>query len=363
MSAYLVIFLLFFLNLIVIPIGISPFETPKVIVAEIIIDFLLLLLIFKSKINLKHLYNPQIIFIGILFILSLDTQLLFQPQGGFFGNAFRLQGQLLLWHLFLFSIISKNIQLNNIPKFFYYLSIICLLMSTLILGVNENKRAFGTLGEPNALAAISLFIFPFVWFYSKSIFRLASIITTLSIILLSGSRAGLLGFLIQIFFILLSWKILHKKLGLAVIFCMILTTLSITLPFIENVGWFENRAEIWKTSFMSGLNSPFIGQGFGNIQNLIHQTAVNLNNNVQYQIVDSSHNFLLDFWIQGGIVAVTAIIILIGLSIHGLLKTRRILELTAFLGIITTMLFNPVSVVILLAFWWLIGQGFSTKHD
>ena len=156
---------------------------------------------------------------------------------------------------------------------------------------------------------------------------------------------------------------MHKKLGLAVIFCMVLIAISITLPFIENVGWFENRSEIWITSFKSGLTSPFIGQGFGNIQNLIHQTAFELNNNVQYQIVDSSHNFLLDFWIQGGIVAITSIIILIGLSTQNFIKTRKFPELTAFLGIIIAMLFNPVSVVILLAFWWLIGQGFSTKHD
>ncbi len=364
MAAYLITFLLFGLYLIVIPVGISPFESPKVILAEIVINILLLIKIIRfRKFDLKHFINSQLVFIGILFLLSLDTQLLFHPTDAFFGNLFRLQGQFLFWNLLLFSFISKDIKLNKIPKFYYHLSFICLLLGTVILGVNENKRAFGTLGEPNALASTSLFLFPFVWFHSKSLIRLILLTGTLLIILLSGSRAGLIGFLIQIIFIALSWKTSFGKLSRIVVICAVLISLSVSLPFIENKGWFENRSEIWTTSFKAGLNSPFIGQGFGNIAGVIHQTAVKLNNNVRFQVVDSSHNFLLDFWIQGGFVGVVCILMLIGLSIHGLVQSKRLLELTAFLGIITAMLFNPVSVVNLLAFWWLIGQGFVIdKH-
>lgn len=364
MAAYLVSFLLFFLFLIVIPVGISPFETPKVILAEIAIDILLLIKIIKSgKFELKHLITPQLIFIGILFLLSLDTQLLFHPTGTFFGNLFRLQGQFLFLHLLLFSVLSKNININKMPKFLFHFSFICLLLGTILLGVNENRRAFGTLGEPNALAATILFIFPFVWFNSKSLLRAGSLIVAFIIVLLSGSRAGLIGFLIQTIFIALSWKTSSEKLSRIIMICTILISLSVGLPFIENKGWFENRAEIWQTAFWAGLGSPFIGHGFGNIQTIIHQTAIKLNSNVRFAIVDSSHNFLLDYWIQGGFVGVVSILMLIGLAIHGLIQSKKILELTAFLGVITAMLFNPVSVVNLLAFWWLIGQGFAIdKH-
>ncbi len=360
MAAYLVTFLLFILYLIVIPIGISPFETPKVVLTEIAIVVLLFIKITRfKKIDFRHLISPQIIFISILLLLSLDTAVLFKPADAFFGNIFRLQGQFLFYHLLLFSILSKDIRIDKIPQFIYYLSFICLVLGTIILGVNENNRAFATLGEPNSLSATALFIFPFIFFPSKKLPRTFFLIATFAIILLAGSRAGLIGFLIQLIFIALASKMKSGRLSKAVIVSAILICISLVLPFIENVGWFENRSEIWTTSFKAGLTSPLIGHGFGNIQSIIHQTAIDLNNNVRFQIVDSSHNFLLDFWIQGGLVGVVSILILIILSFHGLIKRKKVLELTAFLGIISAMFFNPVSVVILIAFWWLIGQGFA----
>ena len=347
MAAYLVVFLLFFLPLIVIPAGFSPFETPKVILAEAVIEILLFIKIFRSrKYDLKKFIHPQLIFIGILFILSLDTLFLFHSPGAFFGNVFRLQGQFLFWHLLLFSLMTKTIQLDQIPKFLYQLSLIFLFMGTLILG-SYKGRAFGTLGEPNALSATALFIFPFVWYHSQKLIKTTSIAATLAVILLSGSRAGLVGLIIEFVFI-------FKK---SVAIPAILIVLSLILPFIASTGWFENRAEIWQTAFFAGLKSPFIGHGFGNIQSVLRKEAVFLNNNVQYQIVDSSHNFLLDFWVQGGIVGVVSILMLVFLTLQHFIRYQKSLEITAFLGLLTAMMFNPVSVVNLIAFWWLIGQG------
>lgn len=362
MSAYLITFLLFALYLVIIPIGISPFETPKVILAEAVIDILLFVKIFKFKRgDFKHLIStPQILFIGILFILSLDTQFLFQPKGAFFGNVFRLQGQFLFWHLLLFSLLSNNIRLVKIPHFLYYFSFIGLCLSTLILGVNQNNRAFGTLGEPNALSATVLFIFPFIFFKFRPL-GFISLITTFLLILLSGSRAGLIGLMIEmLFMILIKVKFSTAKATIISFLIIIITLIS---PWIDKQGWFENRAQIWETAFKAGLASPFIGHGFGNIQATIHQQAILLNNNVQYQIVDSSHNFLLDFWIQGGLVGVVSILLLVFLTLKHFVKSRKLLETTAFLGLVTAMLFNPVSVVNLLAFWWLIGQGFDNHHS
>lgn len=136
--------------------------------------------------------------------------------------------------------------------------------------------------------------------------------------------------------------------------------MSLFLPFAQNPDWFENRSLIWQTALEAGQASPIIGTGFGNIQNPIHQAALKLGNPVQYQVVDSSHNFLLDFWVQGGLVGVISILFLIGFALAGLKRQNRLVETTALLGMITAMLFNPVSVVNLLAFWWLIGQGFSS---
>lgn len=356
MSSYIVTFLLFGLYLIVIPLGISPFEAPKVIIAEILIDLLLLVNILKfKKADFKYFITPQTIFLGIIFLLAVDQLLIFHPKGAFFGNPFRLQGIFLLLHLLIFSFISRNISLpSGGSKFFYFFSFTFLIMGTIILGFNENNRAFGTLGEPNALAATALFIWPFVFFKGQRSVKIASFLLCLVIIYLSGSRAGLVGFMIEIVFIVLTQALKLSLLKTAFI-SLVLVFLALFLPFAENSGWFENRGQIWQTAITAGLKSPIIGYGFGNIQDPIRQTAAELNNNVQYQIVDSAHNFLLDFWIQGGAVAVISILLLILLSIQGMIIHKREIELVAFFGLITAMLFNPVSVVNLLAFWWLIG--------
>lgn len=357
MSTFLVVFLLFFLHLIVIPLGISPFEAPKVIIAEGFIDILLLLKIIRfDKEYLKTLISPQIIFISILLILSLDQRFLFNPQGSFFGNPYRLQGVFLFWHLLIFSILSKDFNLEKLIKTFAPFSLIFLFMGTIILGVNQNNRAFGTLGEPNALSATAVFIFPFVFFTSRLPLKIGSILATIIIILLSGSRAGLIAFFIQLLVI-----VFHSKFKISLqktaIFSIALITLTLALPLTQNLDWFENRIQVWQSAFQAGLTAPVLGHGFGNIQNPIHQAAVRLNNPIKYQVVDSSHNFLLDFFLQGGLVGLTCIFILIGLTIQNLIRHKKLMELTAFLGLITTMLFNPVSVVNLIAFWWLIGQG------
>jgi len=363
MQAALVAFLLFFLPLVVIPIGISPFETPKVVLAEITISILLFIKFFKlRKKDFKHfLTYPQLLFIGILFILSLDTQLLFKPAGAFFGNVFRLQGQFLFWYLLLFAILSRSIKLDKIPAILYYLSFICLTLATLILGVNENNRAFGTLGEPNALAATILFLFPFTYFKSRMVVKTGVFLISLIIILLSGSRAGLIGFLLEMLFISFTQFVKLSVIKSSLI-CILLIFFSLFLPFFSYQGWFEIRTEVWQTAFKAGLESPLIGHGFGSIQAVIHQTAVSLNNNVQYQVVDSAHNFLLDFWIQGGLVGVVSVSLLIYLAFQHFIQHHKLLETTALLGLIVAMLFNPVSVVNLLAFWWLIGQGFDNQH-
>lgn len=361
MGTSIIWFLLFALFTIVVPIGISPFEGPKVIIAEILIDLLALFTIVRwEKTKLKRLWSSQGVLLGIILTLSLDQLILFREFPSFFGNSFRLQGLFLFWHLILFSIISKDILISHIPKALYYLSFIFLFLATIILGVNQNDRAFGTLGEPNALAATTLFILPFVYFKSKKSIKVVVIATAFLIIFLSGSRAGIIGLGIEILFITLL-GFLKLPLSKSIIISVILLLATLFLPIAEGGGWFENRSQIWQTALQAGLQSPILGQGFGNIQDPIHQASLKLNNPVQYQVVDSSHNFILDWWIQGGLVGLISIFVLMFLSLQGLIKHKKALELTAFLGLTAAMLFNPVSVVNLLAFWWLIGQGFSEE--
>ncbi len=332
------------------------------IIAEAGIDLLILVRIIQFKrFSLRELYSPQAVLLGLILFLSLDQLLLFRQSEGFFGNPFRLQGLFLFWHLSLFSLISKGINLSQIPKLLYYLSFIFLVLVTVVLGVDENSRAFGSLGEPNALAATTLFLLPFAFFKAKRL-RKGLLALAFLVIALSGSRAGLIGFGVEIIFLALTGLLKVSVLKAALI-SLVIVVLSAGLPFADPGERLENRSQIWQTALAAGLKSPVLGHGFGNIQTPLSQTAVALNLPVQYLVVDSSHNFILDFWVQGGIVAVISLLTLIFLSFQGLIKHKKTLEITAFLGLLTTLLFNPLSVVNLLAFWWLLGQGFALEHN
>ncbi len=346
MIVSIVFFLLFLLPLLVVPFGYSYFELPKVIVAQILIEILVILKIFKAKLPRKLLVP-----VAILGLLTIFDLIFLRTQTTFWGNIFRFQGVWLLWHLLLLALVSSQIKL---PKFSYYLYIIPLFglfASSLILGPDENGRSFGTLGEPNALAASAIFLVPFVWF---SRFKLISLIIILGTILMSGSRSGLVAFGIQAVFLIFSRFSVSKT----VVICLILVIFSLSFPFIEGGGWYENRAEVWQTALVAGFINPLFGSGFGNIEEILPKTSEIINNNVHYQYTDSSHNFLLDYWVSGGLIGLISIGYLLFGSLKNFAVKGKKLELAVLLGLITVMSFNPVSVVTLVAFWWLIGQGF-----
>lgn len=351
---WIVLGLLFLLPLVVFPYKNAWFENSKVIIAQLLIQLLLIVSLIKNhkpkKIASLHL-------IPILFIFVISVIHLF-PQANIsalYGNIFRLQGTLLIWHLLIFSLFS-SFELK-IPKFLPIFSLTGLFLSSFLLGTNAALRTVGSLGEPNALASTAVFLMTVIFFYNKLLsLRIMAIIMTGWIIFVTKSDSAILALTIEAIF-LLSFKLFRLSAQKALIACLILIAASYSLPFFIGGGWYENRQEVWQTGLIAGAFSPIWGYGFGNIEQSIHKTGLILNNNIQYQRVDSAHNFLLDFWIEGGIVGVISILILIYLTFQNFVTHKKRLEITAFLGLLTVMSFNPVSVVSLLAFWWLIGQG------
>ncbi|MBI3486519.1 O-antigen ligase family protein [Candidatus Daviesbacteria bacterium] len=358
MPELIISFLLFFLPLIILPFGISPFEIPKVIIAEISIQALLVcFLLFSKKIEVKN-FNPLFLVISLGFlILSIIHLLFFNQPTTFFGNSFRLQGVFLLWNLIILSLISSQFKLKTLPSYIFFGLILFELLASLAISPNLNNRAIGTLGEPNALASFLIFLWPFLLFNAKKSLKIIGSLLVLGLVILTGSRSGLIGLGIEgIFYLLI--RLSKLKQNLVVLLSFVLIILSLVLPFLEGFKVYESRKEIWQTSLTAGAISPILGWGFGNTQIAISQTSKILGNNVQYQFVDSSHNFLLDFWLQAGVVGLVLVILLILQVIQNLIKNKKALEIMALLGVIIVMLFNPVSIVTLIAFWWLIGQGF-----
>lgn len=354
---FIILFLLFLLPLFYLPYVSQQFEAPKAFLAEILIVLWFGLSIWQNKFRFP---KKRLILIPLSILFFLNLLSLFNLNSSFFGNVFRLQGGLLFLILIILSLLSfseKSVfTKENSSPFIALFSLFLLFISTFLFGQNKAGLIVGSLGEANALASISVILFGFTLFSHQKLILSTPVAASLSVYILfvTHSRSALLAFFIVIF--IYSFK--RFSLKVLALLSLLLIFSSLSFPFIESGGWYENRSDIWKVSFSSGLESPIFGHGFGNIETSLNNTATRLDNNVQYQIVDSSHNFLLDYWVSGGILALGAILTLIALTIIHFIRDNRHLELALFLGIIAIMSFNPVSVVIFIWFWYLIGQGF-----
>lgn len=353
-------FLLFVLPLVVFPLTPSFFETPKIILAEILIELLIFFSLVQSSKYLKKINSTFLLLIICIAALTLLHLFIFGPKETFFGNIFRLQGIFMLCHLLAFSFLSSCLAVSDkMKRWASAISLIMLLISIFVFGGNLSGRAVGSLGEPNALASSAIFLLTFSFFLHKNpLIKVLGVVETIAVIILSGSRSSLITFSILGLFLLLQLKLSLKK---AFLICLVFALLSLSLPILEGGGWFENRSEIWKTAFIAGFKSPLYGWGFGRIDKALQPTSRLLNNNVQYQFVDSAHNLFLDWWLQGGIIGLGLLVSIILICLSNLLKAGKKMELSLFLAAIIPLLFNPLSIISLIYFWYSIGQGFPTS--
>ncbi|OGD83982.1 hypothetical protein A2165_02800 [Candidatus Curtissbacteria bacterium RBG_13_40_7] len=369
-SRYLfILFLLFFLSFIIFPFPLSPYEKPKILTAEIVIQMLVIITIYKGlKKFTKKLDKHFLIVSSIILLISVLHLLFLRSLTAFWGNAIRLQGIFLLWHLIVFSLVSSGFKFDKIPKFFPLMSTIAILIFALVLNRDLNNRAVGTLGEPNSLAAMAIFIWPFLYTLKfsrkmREIFaKTSALLFVIIIILLSNSRSGFVALSIQLIFLanITLFKMSYVKASIISIFFL---GTSLILPFLAKATALENRAEIWQIAVKAGFDKPIFGYGFGNLETAISDFSQSFNyNNVRYQYVDSSHNFILDWWLQAGVIGLLVIFYLTLKSVSNFALFKENRNLLAFLGVITVLSFNPASVVSLIHFWWLIGQGFA-RHQ
>jgi len=362
------IFLLFFLQFVVLPFGMTRFETPKVILAELGVQALLVAAILSKK------YRPQISkkflpIAGIFALVVLGLVISQTPIRSLFGNAFRLQGAFLALHLLIWAALSSLYGLKKTPTFILWAVGVLLLQTLIIFGTNTTGRFIGTLGEGNALAGSVVFLLPFLVYQNKRWPRMVAILGALIIVALSGSRSGIIALGLELLFIGLT-QLTSLSLKQTFIACLLIIPLTLVLPFVEEAVYyqkynskalykFESRAQIWQIAGLAGLAKPILGWGFGNTELALHQTAVKRNNDLQYVTVDSSHNIFLDFWVEGGVVGLALMAWLLHTSIKGLLRQANPLYMSIFIGIQVVLLFNPLSVVNLLQYWWILGLGLA----
>lgn len=368
MAQAIAIALLFLLPYVVFPVGVTPFETPKVLIAELLIATLVIAK--ATRTQLKTFIQNNIFFLLFLLLLLFSLfHLVFQPTSiAFFGNQFRMQGVFLLWLLLALAFASTEVRLKKMPVWTITLLLTVHLFAAIFIITTTDGRAVGTLGEPNALAAIAIFLWPFLWLSQKesrlsAILQIVSMLLAVCIIYISGSRSAMIAFVIQNIFLLLGLSRV-LSFGKTVIVSLLLFSLSLLLPaVIDRQTVYENRTEIWKTALFAGYEHPIVGWGFGNTEIALKEYNQKLYNRLRGYYVDSSHNIFLDWWVQGGYIGLSLFVVLLYCTFRIFIQQKDIVKLSLFLGLLTVMSFNPVSVVVLVQFWWLIGQATSNKDE
>ncbi len=374
MAVFLIYLIIFFVPLLVLPEVSLRFEPPKVLLTEFLIDVLIVYCIFSGKFSVKRINKLFLSLIGGLFLLSLGHLLLDPDKQNLFGNIFRLQGTILFWHLLALSIIAQNIWFSFKHKYIYLVSFIAICILAFISGTNSAGRLIGSLGEPNSLGAVTILIVPFVILSFKSLWmRLPTILIALGVINFTESKSALIALFLELIFMLLI-KITRGKYLLSFGICFALMILSLGFPIAERNYFlstntnplnfrFEDRAQIWNAALVAGSENPVLGSGIESVQDRIHQTAMKLNFDAQYQAIDSSHNIFLDYWVWGGMIAIFLIFSLIILAVTNMSKEKMLVELSVLLGLLTVLSFNPLTVTILAAFWFVLGRSFVKTED
>jgi O-antigen ligase len=363
---FLVIFLLFLLQFIYIPWGVSYFEVPKVYIAEIGMFSLLLFQVFKGAFSFVRFPKSYLFLVGGVFVLSLYHLLFLRTEYTFWGNPFRMQGVFLLWLLVLFSMASRNESVKRVSSLF--VSVVLCVQAFLAFWVDSGSlgRAVGTLAEPNSLAGEMVFLWPFVYFSLKQrrvrwIILLIVLLISGIVILISGSRSGIVALALQlVFFVCI--ELFHFSVGKVTLLCMGLLFLSYSLPFLEQGNVYENRGEVWQSAVVAGMLHPLLGNGFGNSEFALHKASLQLHNNLQGYYVDSSHTIFLDWFVQGGIVGLVVLLVVVFQTVKQFIAERAVRNLLLLVGLLGVLSFNPVSVTLLVAFWWLLGQGIGCRR-
>lgn len=366
MPTVITLLILFGTAFLVLPFGTSWYEIPKVAVF-LLTSTVLSLLFFWKQPNWKTIHLSKLtasIYIGIAGITLISLFLQTTPTT-FFGNIFRLQGVLLLWMLLLWSLYSPILSTTKKIGIIAMIALLGMVVAAFFGQTDLAGRAVGTIGEANSLGAFVLFLLPLTMAtkiqnrYSL-LFSVALVLVAGVCIFLSGSRSALVGLVIELIFFFRPRAI---KLSLMTVVAIVILGASIALPFLEPRQDFDYRKDVWRTAVAAGMQRPILGWGIGNTEQGIEKGAHKIQTFPRFQYVDSSHNLFLDWWVQGGVIGLTLMSTLILLTIVGLIKKTETAYLASFLGILAVMLFNPVSVAILIPFWWLIGKSYNPKNQ
>jgi O-antigen ligase len=277
----------------------------------------------------------------IVFLISIFASSMFSesPLIGFFGLSGRRNGFLTYFTLFvLFLVAYKLASRATLIYFLNVMACIGIFQSVYMLlqflnfdpiawdNAYENKM-FGTLGNPNFSSAFLAMSFPAIAFctfsklYSNKyrVFYGLGMLLNLTALYFAGVYQGPLSLVISLVVVLLIYvlknsqsrkiKVLSYCIFLFSGVIFVLGVLSIgPLKSIFLKSSFQLRASgYWPPAVELGLNHPFLGVGHEQFVNYF-PSVVTLESRLRFgqMIPDNAHNFLLNFFAEGGFLVALA---------------------------------------------------------
>ena len=354
---------LFFLPLVVyVPLW-NPFESPKVFLFLFLIELGLPLyayLIWKYPVHRPSFKDP--------FILTLIAFLVFEtiaavigkdPWNSFFGNAIRMDGLVVWYHLFFFSLYlqwSLKFNPHNREKFIrcfllvagIVASIGCLQAINIIplFGTEFDHRVSATLGNPIFLSSILLI--PFFLSIAKQneerkrgkkrLYQIIAILCLLALFATQtrGAFVGLVaGAIVGIAFWF--WKTRTSKNNRTILFSTALILILFVGSFfcvrsfspsgslLNRLTHFsgqttDSRLAYWSYSVKGWQDSPWFGVGYQNyytVVNKYYQSALYVYDSAW---PDKPHNTVLEVLVTGGIFTCFAYLALFFLAFRSIVK-------------------------------------------
>lgn len=211
-----------------------------------------------------------------------------------------------------------------------------------------NGRIADPIGNPNSLAGLLVMTLPFFVLNNKAhmFIRVGVYLLNIVVLIATGSRSGLLAFLI-ISTLIISIEL--KKWGKKVLMVGVLASLLVIFLFSTYVSSFnrysiwDNQLIIWKAGVEAVVKRPILGYGQENFELIFPEERM--------VKVDNAHNIFLETAVSSGLVGLSLFIAILVLGYRKSPLTVKI----ALIAFLIRAQFNPLSLTEIVYFWFLLG--------
>lgn len=326
---------IFYLSIFLLPlVYFKVYQNLNITFADIVLLALFALVLFKIKVTLTLTTRIYLSFIFIYiisgFLSTIKAPSIIDASFGILQHAFIFLGIFLVMYHF----IQEKEQIDNMLKILIFMGVLSVFYTLISETSTGHGRHYSYLGSLSVYGLFLTSIMPFVWYlYSiskKLTFKFIYIIAFCVLIyglVLSGSRSGIIVFILVIFLMLhfsLLSKIKRKDVRILtyfLIFTFLITFLinfeSFIRQLIEMVVYIQPNLAIKLETLLVGDLREMDTSRYDNISsfftNFNHYMFLGVGFN-NFHIVTNSmslHSFLLAIWAELGIVSFISMVILI----------------------------------------------------